>query len=153
MSAGLEKLRRDRRVEIVDDERRDGGNLVVTMQPGWTIDPLVRHAGVFGADTLTEAWKTLRSAKLFKEAPVVRPSSIVHNPLLGVPEVLQAVEGLDADQRETLRAMLNGIRKLADEKAAACLAKNKWTLFAYWKCVGVYANHMQRAVAKATPRA
>lgn len=83
----------------------------------------------------------------------MRASAVVHNPLLGVPEVLDAVAGLDQAQRDGLRAMLNGIRKLAEEKAAGCLAKNKWTLFAYWKCVGVYANHMQRALAKTTQNA
>lgn len=62
MASGLDKLRADPRVEIVDDERPDGGNLIVTMHPGWTIDPMDPHHGVFGADTLTEAWRTLRSA-------------------------------------------------------------------------------------------
>lgn len=64
--SGIDKLRADKRVEIVDDERSDGGNIVVTMQPGWTIDPMDHHAGVFGADTLTEAWATLRSAVQFQ---------------------------------------------------------------------------------------
>jgi len=65
---GLEKLRADKRVEIVDDERLDGGNLVITMQPGWTLDPRDPHNGVFGADTLTEAWATLRSAAIYQAA-------------------------------------------------------------------------------------
>lgn len=59
---GLDRLRADKRVEIVDDERRDGGNIVVTMKEGWTLDPRDPHDGVFGADTLTEAWATLRRA-------------------------------------------------------------------------------------------
>lgn len=78
-----------------------------------------------------------------------RPTAVVHNPLLGVPEVLDAVAGLDQAQRDGLRAMLNGLRKLSEEKAAECFRKNKWTLFSYWKVVGVYANHMQRALGKA----
>lgn len=64
---GLQKLRADKRVETVDDERPIGGNLVIGMAPGWTLDPRDRHDGVFGADTLTEAWATLRCASLFVE--------------------------------------------------------------------------------------
>lgn len=66
--SSLDKLRADKRVEIVDDERSLGGNLIVTMRAGWTIDQMDPHAGVFGADTLSEAWKTLRSAVRFVEA-------------------------------------------------------------------------------------
>jgi hypothetical protein len=60
--SGIDRLRADRRVEIVDDERQDGGNLVITMEPGWRLDPSDPSDGVFGADTLTEAWETLRRA-------------------------------------------------------------------------------------------
>lgn len=60
--SGIAKLRADKRVETVDDERQFGGNLVITMQPGWTLDARDPHDGVFGADTLTEAWATLRRA-------------------------------------------------------------------------------------------
>lgn len=66
--SSLDRLRADKRVEIVDDERPLGGNIIVTMRPGWTIDPRDQHAGVFGADTVTEAWETLRSARPFAEA-------------------------------------------------------------------------------------
>lgn len=62
MASGLAKLQADKRVEIVDDERPLGGNIIVTMREGWTLDPRDPHDGVFGADTLTEAWATLRRA-------------------------------------------------------------------------------------------
>lgn len=60
--SGLDKLRADPRVEIVDDERAMGNSIIVTMAPGWTLDPRDPHDGVFGADTTTEAWTTLRRA-------------------------------------------------------------------------------------------
>ncbi len=66
--SGLAKLRADKRVEIVDDERSMGGNLVITMKPGWRLDPRDPHDGVFGADTLTEAWETLRRATFHEGA-------------------------------------------------------------------------------------
>ncbi len=59
----LDKLRADKRVEFVDDERPLGGNIIVTMRDGLTLDPLDPSDGVFGADTITEAWRTLRTAK------------------------------------------------------------------------------------------
>ena len=59
---GLQKLRADKRVDTVDDERAIGNAIIVSMKSGWTIDPIDQHAGVFGADTLAEAWKTLRGA-------------------------------------------------------------------------------------------
>lgn len=60
--SGIDRLRADKRVEVVDDERPDGGNIIVTMQPGWRLDPMDPHDGVFGADTVSEAWETLRRA-------------------------------------------------------------------------------------------
>jgi hypothetical protein len=66
MASGIDRLRADKRVEIVDDERPMGGNIIVTMREGWTLDPMDRNDGVFGADTLTEAWETLRRAVQFE---------------------------------------------------------------------------------------
>ena len=65
INQSLQKLRNDWRVESVDDERSIGNALIVTMKPGWTTDPLDQHAGVFGADTVTEAWKSLRAARQY----------------------------------------------------------------------------------------
>lgn len=64
----MAKLRADRRVLHVDDERAFGNSLIVTMVDGWTIDRLDPHAGVFGADTVAEAWATLRAAVPVVEA-------------------------------------------------------------------------------------
>lgn len=65
---GIAKLAADPRVEFVDDERDMGNAIIVTMRAGWSIDPRDPHAGVFGADTIKEAWATLRSATLIGEA-------------------------------------------------------------------------------------
>ena len=62
MTSSLDRLRADKRVEIVDDERPEGGNVIVTMRRGWSLDPRDPHDGVFGADTPTEAWAALRRA-------------------------------------------------------------------------------------------
>jgi hypothetical protein len=62
VSKGLEKLRADKRVETVDDERKIGNSIIVGMAKGWTLDARDPHDGVFGADTLKEAWATLKTA-------------------------------------------------------------------------------------------
>jgi hypothetical protein len=59
MSA-LAKLRADKRVLHVDDERNIGNSIIVTMVDGRTLTPSDPHDGVFGADTASEAWQTLR---------------------------------------------------------------------------------------------
>ena len=64
----LAALRSDARVEIVDDERAIGNGLIVTLQPGLTIDSCDPHAGVFGEDTVSECWATLMRAKPFARA-------------------------------------------------------------------------------------
>lgn len=62
MSKGLDKLRADPRVEFVDDERGIGNSIIVTMAPGWTLDPNDPHDGVFGGDTIKECRETLAKA-------------------------------------------------------------------------------------------
>jgi hypothetical protein len=60
--SSIDRLRADKRIEHVDDERSMGGYIIVTMRPGWRLDPMDPHDGVFGADDVTEAWATLRRA-------------------------------------------------------------------------------------------
>lgn len=64
--SSLAKLKLDRRVELVDDERDIGNGIIVSLYEGWTIDPGDPHASVFGEDTVKECWETLRTAKLYK---------------------------------------------------------------------------------------
>lgn len=62
MTSTLDRLRNDRRVEHVDDERSCGNGIIITMKAGWTFDPCCDNR-VAGADTVTEARELLRSAK------------------------------------------------------------------------------------------
>lgn len=68
MTTNLERLRGDRRVDIVDDERNSGngnGNgVIVTLRQGWSFDPLQDNR-VMGADTVTEACALLARAQKF----------------------------------------------------------------------------------------
>ena len=64
--SSLAKLKLDRRVEFVDDERDIGNGIIVSMYEGWTLDPFDRYATVFGEDTVKECWETLRTAKRYK---------------------------------------------------------------------------------------
>ena len=60
----LERLQRDRRVEIVDDERSIGNGVIITLKQGWTFDPWLDNR-VAGEDTLSEAIKLVRRARPF----------------------------------------------------------------------------------------
>lgn len=60
----LARMRKDRRVETVDDEREIGNGVIVTLRQGWTFDPLADNR-VAGADTVTEARALLTTAQPF----------------------------------------------------------------------------------------
>jgi hypothetical protein len=62
MSSAFHKLRRNRRVETVDDERGIGNGLIVTLAKGWALDPLV-GCHVFGEDTPEKALETTLRAQ------------------------------------------------------------------------------------------
>jgi hypothetical protein len=64
MASALNKLRRDRRVEYVDDEREIGNGIIVTLRQGWTFD-WIQDNRVAGADTATDALKLLKQAQPF----------------------------------------------------------------------------------------
>ena len=64
MTSTLQKLKRDRRVEIVDDERSSGNGVIITLRQGWTFDASADNR-VAGEDTVSEALKLLRSCKPF----------------------------------------------------------------------------------------
>lgn len=58
----LQRIRNDRRVETVDDEREIGNGVIVTLRPGWAYDPSTA-CHVFGEDTVSAALRTLRDVK------------------------------------------------------------------------------------------
>lgn len=61
MSAVLDRLRADPRVQFVDDERSLGNSVIVTLHYGWRFDDPGTH--VFGEDTPTAALASLKSCK------------------------------------------------------------------------------------------
>jgi hypothetical protein len=70
----------------------------------------------------------------------------VRNPVLALP-AMRDLRALDPGTRALVRRLIQDIRAQANVKAAASFATCKWMMFAYWKIVGVYANHIQRALA------
>ena len=60
----LVTLRKNPRVEIVDDERAIGNGVIVTLKQGWTFDE-AQDNRVAGEETIAEAAKLVRSAKRF----------------------------------------------------------------------------------------
>ena len=61
----LTKIRADRRVEIVDDERAIGNGVIITLRQGWTFSAMEDNR-VAGEDTVSEALKLLRRAQRFE---------------------------------------------------------------------------------------
>lgn len=60
----LDRLRRHGRVLLVDDERAIGNGVIVTLQQGWSFDPLQDNR-VAGADTPREALDMVRHALVY----------------------------------------------------------------------------------------
>lgn len=60
----LDRLRRNPRVEIVDDERDIGNGVIVTLRKGWSFDPLQDNR-IAGQDTPRKALDMVRSALAF----------------------------------------------------------------------------------------
>lgn len=57
----LARLRNDKRVELVDDERECGDGIFITLKAGWSFDPFQDNR-VASADSPTEAWEYLQTA-------------------------------------------------------------------------------------------
>jgi uncharacterized membrane protein len=82
--------------------------------------------------------------------------AIVRNPVLALPGLKSAIEALPPEARAALRTFLVALRDESRRKADECWRKHKAPMACYWKAVGVYANHLSRAVnasAGATPLA
>lgn len=52
--ASIASLRKMKRVEIVDDERRIGNGIIVTLRQGYSFDPMLDNR-VAGTDLVSEA--------------------------------------------------------------------------------------------------
>ncbi|WP_244494024.1 hypothetical protein [Mesorhizobium sp. Root172] len=72
-------------------------------------------------------------------------SPLVRNPLLSLNAAKQ-LQGLPPDARQALAAMLRDMRDDARRRAQECWRKHKAPMAVYWKCVGVYCNHLYRVV-------
>lgn len=69
----------------------------------------------------------------------------VRNPVLALPG-LQAVLALSPETRGALCVLLVSIRDEARAKAQKSWKQNKAPMAAYWKVVGVYVEHIRRAI-------
>lgn len=72
----------------------------------------------------------------------------IRNPVLGLPTAITALASLDADANAALRAALCVIRDDARIRAESSWRSHKAPMAVYWKCVAVYSNHIQRALAQ-----
>ncbi|MBZ9847204.1 hypothetical protein LB565_04275 [Mesorhizobium sp. CA14] len=64
MTDTLSRIRRDHRVELVDDERHMGNGVIVTLRQGWTFEAGTDNR-VRGEDTVTAAFRMLTYARPF----------------------------------------------------------------------------------------
>lgn len=69
----------------------------------------------------------------------------VRNPVLNLPG-MQVLRALPADQRTAICAALVSIRDEARAKAQKSWRQNKAPMACYWKVVGVYVEHIRRAI-------
>jgi hypothetical protein len=69
----------------------------------------------------------------------------VRNPLLSLPSAARAVD-MPAEARQWLCAMLQDIRREAQQKAAKSWATHKAPQALYWKFVAVYAGHLAKVL-------
>ncbi len=60
----LDRLRGDKRVEHVDDERKSGNSVIVTLKQGWSFDVLADNR-VAGEDTSSKALALVRQSAAF----------------------------------------------------------------------------------------
>jgi hypothetical protein len=70
----------------------------------------------------------------------------VRNPVLGLHAAKLALVELTPDEKSRLRRVLLAIRDDARERAQECWRKHKAPMAVYWKCVGVYTNHIARCL-------
>ena len=69
----------------------------------------------------------------------------VRNPVLGLPAV-QKIAGFEPDVRAALASLLKDLSLTVREKAQESWRKNKGPMAVYWKAVGAYAGHINRAL-------
>ena len=64
MTSRLRQIENNLCVACIDDERKSGNGIIITLRKGWTFDPLQDNR-VAGADTVTEAQALLSRARTF----------------------------------------------------------------------------------------
>jgi len=60
----MSQLKKNPRVEIVDDERSMGNGIIITLKQGWSFDPMQDNR-VAGADTIIEAVRLPEIARAY----------------------------------------------------------------------------------------
>jgi len=51
-------LRKDKRIEVIDDERRVGNSLIINLKDGFRFNDEGEH--IFGEDSALEAWESMK---------------------------------------------------------------------------------------------
>lgn len=77
-----------------------------------------------------------------------RRTAEIVNPVLALPGVQEELEALSPKEREAIRRFLLALQAKARPHAEECWTKGKGPMAVYWKCVGVYAGHLARAIGR-----
>lgn len=71
----------------------------------------------------------------------------VRNPVLGLPEAIEALQTLDAKQLQALRISLLAIRAHALAKERESYRKRKGPMVSYWMATATYLRHISHAIS------
>jgi hypothetical protein len=77
---------------------------------------------------------------------MARVSAEVVNPVLALPGVKDRLAALSPNEREAVRGFLLALHADAHPKAEENWRRRKGPIAVYWRCVGVYAGHLARAI-------
>ncbi len=129
MSKTLEKLRGTRAEWIahIDDERADGGSIIVTLRDGWHFDD-ERDCGVRGFDSVREVEVSTRRSDVYRPEPEPAEGAKIVElvptwegviPLL----VEAAANGTTTEARKTAMDELRRLARIVDERNAEIRAQ------------------------------
>jgi hypothetical protein len=79
----------------------------------------------------------------------LRTAEVV-NPVLAIPGMAEELAALPPEAREALRSFLARLQGHTRPIAEESWKRGKGPMAVYWKCVGVYAGHLSRAIGRAS---
>jgi hypothetical protein len=72
----------------------------------------------------------------------------VRNPILGLPEAVEALQTLDPQQLAALKVILLAIRKHAIVREKESYRKRKGPMVEYWMGAATYVKHIANAIGR-----